>query len=207
MKKAMILTGWLILICAQVALAQDKIEAPIWSVGDRWIFTPEMTIEVIRTDGNNYVVRFQDRTILFEKSTLNRAYAPQGKGQRRVSEAQRGLLDFPLTIRKKCKDTYLATLQWEEAFSGRGANEDNIIFYENDKVLGWEGVEVQAGKFKAIKVEYKKEWSSSVTGWKEGKAWYWYSPEVKYLVKAEYEKNQIWGKLSNWELTSFHLAK
>ena len=165
-------------------------------------------MEVIRADGNNYVVRFQDKTILFEKSTLNRAYPPPEKGQKRYSEAQRKLLDFPLTIGKKWKDTYSGVLKWEGAYSWKqGQTTDELLFFENYRVLGWEEVEVQAGKFKALKVEYKREWDSPATGRQEGKVWYWYTPEVKYLIRAEYEKTQIWGKFSDWELTSFHLTK
>jgi len=58
--------------------------------------------------------------------------------------------------------------------------------------LGEEGIEVRAGKFKAIKLEYKLEpkWRDGI-GWVTGsdsKALYWYSPEVKNLVKGQYEK-------------------
>jgi hypothetical protein len=63
---------------------------------------------------------------------------------------------------------------------------------ETFRVLGWEEVEVPAGKFKAIKLEYKCEpkWRSGM-GWITAvvsKALYWYSPEVKNFVKCQYEK-------------------
>ena len=99
-------------------------------------------------------------------------------------------------------------MKWEDQFSGAvtgGGGE--VLIFENYQVLEWEEVEVEAGKFKALKVEYKREWDSPPTGRKEGKVWYWYSPEVKYLIKAEYEKTQIWGKESDWELTSFDLTR
>ena len=65
-------------------------------------------------------------------------------------------------------------------------------YQETFRVLGWEEVEVRAGKFKAIKLEYKIEtsWRGNM-GWipgGESKAWYWYSPEVKNFVKCQYEK-------------------
>jgi hypothetical protein len=206
-RRVLVLAGWLILIAVQIVSAQEKMEAPVWNVGDKWIYTPGMAMEIVKADGNGYVVRFQSETIVLEKSTLNRVYTLRGREQERYQKAQRRLFNFPLTIGKKWKDTYSGPLKWEEAFSSRGANEDDIQFFESYRVLGWEEVEVEAGRFKALKIEYKKEWSSPITGWKDGKAWYWYSPEAKALVKAEYEKNQIWGKLNDWELVSFRLMK
>ena len=68
-----------------------------------------------------------------------------------------------------------------------------VEYHETFRVLGWEEVEVRAGKFKAIKLEYKIELSLRGTmGWfsgTESKAWYWYSPEVKNFVKCQYEKD------------------
>jgi hypothetical protein len=207
-KMVIILSGWLILFCAHIALAQDKIEAPVWNVGDKWVFNSGITMEVIKADENGYVVRYPGETRIFERKTLNRIYMLRGKKQERYREAERRLLNFPLTIGKEWKDRYLATLKWEDGFSGSltGGGGETLIF-ENYKALGWEEVEVEAGKLRALKMEYKREWDSPATGRKEGKVWYWYSPEVKYLIKAQYEKTQIWGKESDWELTSFHLTK
>jgi hypothetical protein len=44
---------------------------------------------------------------------------------------------------------------------------------------------------------------------KEFKNQYWYSPELKYFVKCEYDKDLIKGnkEIFDWELTSFHLKK
>jgi hypothetical protein len=207
-KRVITFSGWVILFCVQVALAQDRVEAPVWNVGDKWVFTPGTTMEVIKADENGYIVRYPNETILFERSTLNRIYTVQGKMRERYKGAQKRLFDFPLTIGKQWKNTYLAPLKWEDEFSRRGGpSEGEIQFFESHKVLGWEEIEVEAGKFKALKVEYKRQWSSPLSGLKDGKAWYWYSPDVKCLVKLQYEKNQVWGKLSDWELASFHLTK
>jgi len=119
-------------------------------------------------------------------------------------------LDFPLTIGKTWKDTYSEALKWEDThmsrYTGPSLGDETQIF-ENYKVLGWEEVEVRAGRFKAVKVEYKKGWSSPGTGMVEGKAWYWYSPEVKYVVKYQYDKSPMWSRFSNLELISFELMK
>ena len=209
MKKIFLLT-WPILFLAQMVCAQEKIEAPTWNVGDKWILTQGAVIEVTDADNNGYKVRFPNETVFFDKSTLNRAFVLQGKKREAYKEGQRKLLNFPLTIGKSWKDNYSAQLQWGETYTSRvntSSFGDEASIFESYKVLGWEDVDVQAGSFKAIKVEYKKEWSSPATGIREGKSWYWYSPEVKYMVKCQYDKSQMWAKYSDWELVSFHLAK
>ena len=94
----------------------------------------------------------------------------------------------------------------DEQIAGPSLGDETQIF-ENYKVLGWEEVEVRAGKFKAVKIEYKKCWSFPGTGMVEGKAWYWYSPEVKYVIKYQYDKSPMWSRFTNWELISFELMK
>ncbi len=116
-KMVMILSGWMILFCTQIVLAQDKIEVPVWNVGDKWVHNSGITMEVIKADENGYVVRYPGETRIFERKTLNRIYMLRGKKQERYREAERRLLNFPLTIGKEWKDRYLATLKWEDAFS------------------------------------------------------------------------------------------
>jgi hypothetical protein len=66
-------------------------------------------------------------------------------------------------------------------------------------------VEVRAGKFKALKLEYKQEILGRPNA--QGKAWYWYSPEVKYFLRCQYEATRFWTGIYDWELTSFDLKK
>jgi hypothetical protein len=89
-------------------------------------------------------------------------------------------------------------------------------YQETFRVLGWEEVEVRAGKFKAIKLEYKIETFVRELGWTprgESKAWYWYSPEMKNFVKCQYEKgykealSEGKGARADWELVSYELKK
>jgi hypothetical protein len=86
-------------------------------------------------------------------------------------------------------------------------------YSENYTVSGWEDVEVRAGKFKALKVEYKRLVTGSSVTWgvvgEEIKHQYWYSPDVKYFVKCQYDKDWVKGQkeVFNWELTSFQLKK
>jgi len=79
-----------------------------------------------------------------------------------------------------------------------------MTYLETFTVLGWEEIVVQAGKFKALKLEYKQETVGQTAGRpKEGKAWYWYSPDVKYMLKCQYEKTEYWDPIYDWELSSF----
>ncbi len=211
--KKILFSGCLVLLVAHMVWAQEKIEAPVWNVGDKWVFTIGRKMEVIRTDENGYVVELANQAVILEKSTLNRIFTLRGKKREVYKESQRRLFDFPLTIGKSWKDRYIAQLGAEDISLNTGKSVvftlggDETIVFENYKVFGWEEVEVEAGKFKAIKMEYKREWDSSPGGMREGKAWYWYSPEVKNMVKVQYEKNQMWSKENDWELISFHLTR
>jgi hypothetical protein len=208
--KRTIFTGALIFLCAQMVFGQEKIETPIWNVGDKWTFTQGMKMEVLETDENSYIIDFSNQTMVFGKSNLNKLFILQGKKREPYRGNQKRFLDFPLVIGKSWKDHYSETLKWEDTYTGRTTgsalgNETQI--FENYKVFGWEDVEVRPGKFKAIKIEYRKGWTSPETGIVEGKAWYWYSPEVKNVIRYQYDKSPMWAKFSNWELVSYYLMK
>jgi hypothetical protein len=68
---------------------------------------------------------------------------------------------------------------------------------------------IQARKFRALKLEYKQARTEEKAGRtpKEGKAWYWYSPDVKYMLKCQYDNTGYWPASNDWELTSFELKK
>jgi hypothetical protein len=115
------------------------------------------------------------------------------------------VLDFPLSTGK----------QWKTAYSSTGPGATHPVSYDFSeicKVSGWEDIVVQAGKFKALSLEYKRV-VTRATGWGTMGAeiinQYWYSPEVKYFVKCQYDKEWMKGnkEIFNWELTSFQLKK
>jgi hypothetical protein len=91
---------------------------------------------------------------------------------------------------------------------------------ETFEVLSWEDVEVRAGKFRALKLEYKLTITKpGITGFSyESRSLYWYSPEVKNFVKCQYEKGylEMTGRTgekfeaqprADWELVSYELKK
>jgi hypothetical protein len=212
MKKIMFL-GCLIVFLPAMVFAQEKIEAPVWNVGDKWTFTGEGTVEVIKADQSGYNLKFSDRncsfesqgcnTILFEKSTRNRINVVEGDKRKKYTMGLRKILDFPLGGGK----------QWNYAYSAyiRGAMQMVYVDYsENYRILGWEDTEVRAGKFKALKLEYARGGTAPMNMRMEDiKHLYWYSPDVKYFVKCQYDKDWMKGEKDNfnWELTSFQSKK
>ncbi len=195
---------------APVAWAQQKVDVPIWNVGDRWVFADGTKIEVIGADQDGYVLENAAQRILYSRSTLNRTYILHGKKREPYKEGQRKLFNFPLVTGKNWKDVYSAPLKWEDVYTaipGTFALGDEPQIFETYKVIGWEDVEVRAGNFKAIKIEYKRGWSTPASGIREGRIWYWYCPEVKNMIKIEYEKNQMWSRENDSELASFQFGK
>ncbi len=92
-----------------------------------------------------------------------------------------------------------------------------VEYRETFQVLWWEEVKVRAGKFKAIIIEYKIEpfECSSMQGCfprPESKAFFWYSPDAKNIIKCEYEQGYYDGfgepgAVQDWELASFEFKR
>jgi hypothetical protein len=208
--KKIIFLGWLVVFLPAMIFAQEKIEAPIWNVGDKWVFDREGPIEVIACDAQWYSVKFSGGIFpkdasgiaVFERSTLNVKYMLEKDRRKAYRGFRKTILNFPLTLGKQWKDIFTRN---EMGSMGMGSAE----YQETFRVLGWEEVEVRAGKFKAIKLEYKIVRGFALMPLQEYKAWYWYSPEVKNFVKCQYEKGYIEGRdeREDWELVSYELKK
>ncbi len=222
--KRIVYLGWLVLFLPAMVFGQERIEAPVWNVGDKWVFHREGPMEVIGRDARYYALQFSGGIFpkdtsgiaLFERLNLNVNYIVEGDQRKKYEGFRRKILNFPLTLGKQWKDLY----QRDELGSGRSGTTLSIVpveYHETFRVLGWEEVGVRASKFKAIKLEYKIETSArGYVGWMsrfESKAWYWYSPEVKNFVKCRYEKGyneaikEEKGARKDWELVSYELKK
>jgi hypothetical protein len=197
MKKT-ILISFLILFISAMAYGQDKIETPVWKIGDKWSLTGDVTVTVVNADESSYSVKYLtsggESILIFEKSSLNRLYAMDKDKRIPYEGRNKRLFNFPLNIGKSWKDKYIS----------KGAIKE-YTYLETFTALGWEGIVVQAGKFKTVKIEYKQ--SNADEPAKEGKLWYWYSPDAKYMIKCQYEKSRYWDAAYDWELTSFELKK
>jgi hypothetical protein len=214
--------GWLILFLPAMVFAQEKVEAPVWNVGDKWFFT-QGNIEVIGADKKSYALNFSKdtcilenvgfETIIFEKSTLNRTHVLKEDKREKYTMGLKNIFNFPFRPGKQWKHTYSAKPILTKGYlTGRGI--PALDYYENIRILGWEDLEVKAGKLRALKIEYINghkglPGGTHTTPPYEEKGYYWYSPDVKYFVKRQYDKVSIDAhkEIFNWELTSFQLKK
>ena len=215
--------GWLILFLPAMLFAQEKIDAPVWNVGDKWAFTGDGTIEVMQVDQNGYVMNFSDsicvlerqgfNKIIFDKSILQRSYSLEGEKRRKYSMGLKNIFNFPFSSGKQWKHAYSAQPIIIKGYkTAQGI--PTLDYYENFKILGWEDIGVKAGKFRAVRIEFiggHKEYQMGLfprPGF-EFKNHYWYSPDVKYFVKCQYDKD--WMKenkeIFDWELASLKLKK
>ena len=199
--KKMILLTFLVLFIPAIVCGQDKIEAPIWNIGDKWSLTEDVTIMVVNADESSYTVKYLtsggESILIYEKSSLNRIYLMERDKRVKYEGRNKRLFNFPLDIGKSWKDKFTVK---PAAFAAQ-----EITYLETFTPLGWEDIVVQAGKFKTVKIEYKQAREDEPA--KEGKLWYWYSPDVKYMVKCQYGKSDYWDAIHDWELTSFELKK
>ena len=210
--KKIIFLGLLVVLFPAIGFAQEKIEAPVWNVGDKWVFDLEGPMEVIGGDAKWYSVKFSEGIFpkdssgiaIFERSTLNVKYLLEKDKRKDYRGFRKKILNFPLTLGKQWKDLF----ERNELFpvGGMGSRAE---YQETFRSLGWEEVEVRAGKFKAIKLEYKIVRTFGLAPPSEYKAWYWYSPEVKNFVKCQYGKGYSEGydERGDWELVSYELKK
>jgi hypothetical protein len=202
--KKLILLSVLVVFIPAIVYGQDKVEAPVWNIGDKWSLREDVTIMVTNADESSYSVKYLtaggESILIYEKSSLNRLYSMEKNKRVNYEGRNKKLFNFPLDIGKSWKDKFTVkptTLGGQE-----------ITYLETFTPLGWEDIEIQAGKFKAVKLEYRQEIVGQTAGRpKEGKAWYWYSPDVKYMLKCQYEKSDYWDATYDWELSSFKLKK
>ena len=97
-----------------------------------------------------------------------------------VMEVKQGLLQFPLAVGR----TYPAVWEMRRPRVGKF----HVRHERSVKVVGWEDVEVPAGKFLALKVEAEGRWQRldrKSSDWARNIVWY--VPEVKRWVKSYYE--------------------
>jgi len=203
MKKSIFLI-FLVMFVPAILYGQDKVDAPVWNIGDKWVLGGDLVITVASADQKsvslNYIIAGRDSIIVYEKPSLSRAYYMARDKRINYEGRNKRLFNFPMEIGKSWEDKYV------EKSTTPGAQE--TIYIETFTPLGWEEITVAAGKFKAVKLEYKQE-KVGQTGSqpKEGKVFYWYSPDVKYMLKCQYEKSDYWDETSDWELTAFQLKK
>ena len=194
MKKA-ILLGCLLLCFVSTVWAQEKCDAPLWNVGDKWTFKRAdgvtLTNEVIEIKQDSYILKTGGSLILngYDKNSMNIKFSIEGGGKQVESDNFfRKLFDFPISVGKKWGDV-------ASAYPGVGITKMGKILYDLDyKVEGIEEISTPAGKFKAYKIQYNQTNRNSK---RSGGIRFWYSPEVKNWMKREAEKKPFWGEQRN----------
>ena len=123
--KRIVCWGLIVLCFPSMLCAQDKVDIPVWNVGDKWVFNDTIgflkikgIIQVLKADQNTYTVKFSDdicvfetqgfETIIFEKSTLHRIYTLKGNIREEYKKGRRTIFNFPLNPGKQWKDAYSA---------------------------------------------------------------------------------------------------
>ena len=169
----------------------QPVATPEVKVDDRWIYR--------RTDHRMKppVYLYELRVSFVDQRAIHTVLARQGKPRESdatwtpdwsgvvsvdegVVEVERGMLQFPLRV----GDTYPALwhMRRPRAGSFHARHERNV------KVVGWETVEVPAGKFRALKIEGQGAWlrvDTKKTDWARNTVWY--VPAVRRWVKSLYE--------------------
>jgi hypothetical protein len=174
--------------------AQDSIGKPDVKVDDRWIyrrmdhrFEPpvlfyELRVSFIDSRAIHTVISKQGRP-----RDSDATFTPEWNGVVAVDEGimdvKRGLLQFPLAVGR----TYPALWEMRRPRVGTfHARHERTV-----KVVGWEEIEVPAGKFLALKLQAEGRWQRldrKMGDWARDTVWY--VPEVKRWVKRQYEDAQ-----------------
>ena len=168
------------LLAALPAHAQ-RAERPAVSVGDRWQFVvydtvvsrvPNRTWLITSVDGDRLVGTENGQPLMLSRD-LNIIDAP------RVRESNQRLLQFPLEVGKR----WQYTSEW--LFKPKGSKGTLAV---QAAVVGYEPVEVPAGRFDAFKLQATGELggaSPSNTFFAgQTTTTYWYAPAARAIVKS-----------------------
>lgn len=192
--KKMIFLCFVVLFLASSVWAQEKIEAPILNVGDKWTYK--------RADGqiySNEVVKVTDDLFIikpgepdkpsflgaYDRKTMNIKFIIDSSGKEGPGQSIVQIYDFPISVGKK----------WSGSTGGRWV-------YDN-KIEAIEDISVPAGMFKAYKIYCFVE--NRAPGGMSGWIRYWYTPQVKAIVKRVYQKTRYWIGFYDAELISYEL--
>jgi hypothetical protein len=183
-------------ICGTCAAQADKpVARPEVKVDDRWVyrhtdkrmkppsFVYELRVSFVDSRAIHAVVERQG-TRAESDATWTRDWNAVNAVDQGVFEVEKGMFQFPLSRGKQ----YPAA--WEVRRPRAG--EFHVRHERKVTVIGWEDVEVPAGKFRALKLQ--------ADGWfrridkvasDEARNTFWYAPQVKRWVKSVYQDAQL----------------
>jgi hypothetical protein len=180
---------------AKAAKADLPVALPEVKVDDRWVY--RRTDRRLKPPTQIYEIRV---TFVDSRAIVAVVEGQGGKGQSDatwmrdwqsavspdggVVETERSLLQFPLAPGRQ----YQAA--WEIRRPRVG--EFHVRHERRVTVVGWEDIEVAAGKFRALKIQadgYFKRLDREVQD--EARNTFWYVPQVKRWVKSVYQDVQL----------------
>jgi hypothetical protein len=174
-----------------MAWGQEKVEAPIWNVGDKWTYKRAdgvtFTNEIVDVKEELFILKASGIRDLYgyDKRTMNVKFIIEESGKQVKSISTiRNLFNFPIFVGKKWTDT-------TTEIPARGQRE--VTYVSDFKTEGIEEITTPAGTFKAYKIHYKQmNMGAMNNGW----ARFWYSPDAKTWIKRELEKSSFWVGVS-----------
>lgn len=183
------------LITALGAQAQGPVAAPRLAPGDRWVYDRYGFTDRLSSRVEVVIAKIDAGTgLLEEKVTTLEALAPDArpKGEERTEQrvaatltqpttkTLRGhfsVLEFPLEVGKTWRNEMLFT----------GTRGYDILLESAAKVVGWEDVQVPAGKFRALKVERVTTLRGDRGPFAGNRSTVvWYVPEVRRWVRYDF---------------------
>jgi hypothetical protein len=190
-KIKVLILGCGIFLLTQPVMAQEKCEAPVWKVGDKWTYETssgtKFTHEVVDVKGENFIIenKTSDTSYILDKKTLNLQFTIDEGKKRKAEDAVRKRLNFPLFVGKKWDDMVDRVTR---SFGSR------ITIMLNYSVEATEDIITPAGTFSAYRIVLK---ASGINQAERAWAKFWYSPQVKYFVKREVENVLFGGVLGS----------
>lgn len=188
MRKALYLLTVILIFTGCSSSTTNKPKLNEYQIGEKWVWNWKRTVEgEVRAQGEDMqeVVDYNGELGFWNgtdtvsiSSTLN---------QKQSSTPFR---DWPLYVGKKWK----YESEWENNEGTKG------VTSQDARVVAYEELQVEAGKFKAYKIEYKGIVTNS-RGYKgEMSDTWWYSPDLKTYIK--HVNNDGYGMYTN-ELTYY----
>ncbi len=201
--KKLIVLSFLFLFLASQAWSQEKCEAPVWKVGDKWTYKDAtratFSTEVLDVKEDVYIVKNEEiqNIVALDKKTMNLKFLIGPDGRKVLAAGVlRKSYDFPLLVGKKWTDNFTYEVPRANA---------PVTMMCDFKIEDTAEVKTSKGTFKTYVIHRKQGFREY--GGNYGWVRYWYSPEIKNWIKREFEKSNYWAqsKMFDAELISYQL--
>jgi len=194
------LSGMIIIIGDKIP---DRCDAPVWNVGDKWIYRMSdgtITKEEVVSEEKDLYFLMGVNLLGYNRKTGNVNFLINAKGKK--EEFRSGLsklFNFPLYVGKTWKIDYRGS---HPRFRGGAAY--YMVEYRIEKI---ENVFTQAGSFQAFKItiyhnipgHLKTAYGMAANS---GELIWWYSPQVKHLIKRQVKGSPNYWIGTDWEQDS-----